>query len=350
MKAKKFLSILLAVATVLTMTACGGKQEAAEAPAADTPAVESEEVAEEVNVIEFALSNCAADGTPLDAGCKKWAELLNATGMFNVTVYNNNQLGTVVDVLDRLIDGDMLAEAVSASDIADPLNIPDLKATMAPFVFTSIEDINTLTNSDWFKGLADQAEAQGVKIVAANLINGERYFITKKPVVTAADMKGMKIRVPANTNYINTFDAFGCAPTPMAVTEIYTSLQQGVVDGLEHPLPDCLKNGYHEIATNIANQDYLKEMNMLAVSTTVWNACSDAQKEALVECAFEATAYEQEYYKAAKEEALTALKEAGVNFYDIDVDSYVEAAEKYWEISTEFTPGLRDTINEILGK
>ena len=99
---------------------------------------------------------------------------------------------------------DVIAEAVSASDIADPLNIPDLKATMAPFLFDSIDDINTLTQSDWFAALADRAASQGVKIVAANLINGERYFITKKPVAEPADMKGMKIRVPNNTNYINT--------------------------------------------------------------------------------------------------------------------------------------------------
>ena len=211
---KKLMALALALVMVLSLAACGQKEN----PDANQPQVGEESTPEK---IAFALSTCGAADTPLDAGCQKWAELLNQTGLFDVTVYNNSQLGNVVDVLDRLIDGDVIAEAVSASDIADPLNIPDLKATMAPFLFDSIDDINTLTQSDWFAALADQAASQGVKIVAANLINGERYFITKKPVAEPADMKGMKIRVPNNTNYINTFTAFGCAPTPMTATEIY---------------------------------------------------------------------------------------------------------------------------------
>lgn len=340
---KKLMALALALVMVLSLAACGQKEN----PDANQPQVGEESTPEK---IAFALSTCGAADTPLDAGCQKWAELLNQTGLFDVTVYNNSQLGNVVDVLDRLIDGDVIAEAVSASDIADPLNIPDLKATMAPFLFDSIDDINTLTQSDWFAALANQAASQGVKIVAANLINGERYFITKKPVAEPADMKGMKIRVPNNTNYINTFTAFGCAPTPMAATEIYTSLQTSVVDGMEHPLPDCLANGYYEIAKYISNQDYLKEMNMFAVSKTLWDQCTEEQQKALVDCAYQATAYEQEYYLSAKETAINALKDAGVEFYDIDVEAYRQAAEEYWNISTEFTPGLRDTLYGILSK
>lgn len=119
---------------------------------------------------------------------------------------------------------------------------------------------------------------------------------------------------------------------------------------MEHPLPDCLANGYYEIAKYISNQDYLKEMNMFAVSKTLWDQCTEEQQKALVDCAYQATAYEQEYYLSAKETAINALKDAGVEFYDIDVEAYRQAAEEYWNISTEFTPGLRDTLYGILSK
>lgn len=326
---KKALSVLLAIALIVSFSVT--------AFAADSPA-------------KFDISNCAVDGSPGALGNDKLAELLNETGLFEVTNYNNSLLGTVVDVLDRVIDGDMILEMVSASDIADPLGIPDLCATMAPFLFESIEDIDTLTSSEWFEGLADVAYEKGVKILCPNLISGERFFVTKEPIPTPADMAGMKLRVPANTNYINTFTAFGCAPTPMAVTEVYTSLQQGVVDGLEFPLPNVITNGYYEVAKCIANQDYLKEMNMWACSVPLWESLTEEQQTTLVEKCFEASAYEREQYVEAMSSVRGELEELGCSFYDVDVDAYREAAEKYWEISDTFTPGLKDTLYSILGR
>lgn len=344
---KRFFTLVLALVMVFALTACG--QSAAPATSA-APAEEVVPATEPVKVAKFDISNCMGDGTPGAIGNDKLAELLNATGLFEVTNYNNSQLGTVVDVLDRVIDGDMLVEMVSASDIADPLSIPDFCATMAPFLFDSLEDIDTLTSSDWFKGLADTAYTKGVKILCPNLISGERFFVTVNQLPTPADMVGVKLRVPANTNYINTFTAFGCAPTPMAVTEVYTSLQQGVIDGLEFPLPNVITNGYYEIAKNIANQDYLKEMNMWVCSVPLWESLTAEQQNELVELCFEASAFEREEYVAQMATARDTLESLGCTFYDIDVAAYREAAEEYWNLSETFSDGLKDTLYEILGR
>lgn len=351
MTLKKLSAFLLAGTMMLSLAACGKTAEPAPAPApapsTSTPATSTP--AEPEKTIVFDISNCMAEGTPGAIGSDKLAELLNATGFFQVTNYNNSQLGTVVDVLDRVIDGDMMLEMVSASDIADPLSIPDLSATMAPFLFDSIEDIDTLTSSDWFEGLAEQAYSKGVKILCPNLISGERFFVTKEPIPTPADMAGMKLRVPANTNYINTFTAFGCSPTPMAVTEVYTSLQQKLIDGLEFPLPNVITNGYYEVAKYIANQDYLKEMNMWVCSVPLWESMSETQQEALIDCCFEASAFLRAEYESQMEAAKTELAELGITFYDIDVEAYRAAAEEYWAISENFSEGLKDTLYEILG-
>lgn len=303
----------------------------------------------ETSVAKFDISNCCAEGTAQAAGNDKLAELLNASGLFEVKNYNNSQLGNVVDVLDRVIDGDMIVEMVSPADIADPLQVPDLSASMAPFLFTEYSDIDKLTSSDWFKGLCDKAYEKGVKVLCPNIVNGDRCFVTIDQVKTPADMKGKKLRVPANTNYINIFTAFGASPAPMAVTEVYTALQQKVIDGLEFPIPNVITNGYYEVAKQIANQSYFTEINMWACSTVLWESLSKAQQDKLVECCFAASAFERAEYSKAQAAAKDELIKLGATFYDVDIAAYQKAADKYWELST-FSAGTKEAVYKALGR
>lgn len=346
---KRFLTLILSLGIAASLVGCGnsqstGSDEGSASSAASSSAAASGEK------ITFSIATHSVEKVPITEAYEHLADALNATGEFDVTVYPNSQLGTVVDVLDRVIDGDPIMESGSPGDISDPLSIPDLTATMAPFLYDSIDEIGELTSSDWFKDLEQQSYDKGIKILTAGFCNGERFFLTRKPVPEPSDMKGMKIRVPANTAYINAFTAFGATPTPLATTEIYTSLQQKIVDGVEQPLPDIYLNGYQEVVSNVANQDYLKEPQMLFMPTSLWESMTAEQQDIMNQCAAEAVAFELDYYTQYNAEAKDNLEKAGVNFYDIDVDAYKQAAEAYWTMNDQWSAGLKETVYSALGK
>ena len=89
-------------------------------------------------------------------------------------------------------------------------------------------------------------EEQGLKIIASNWIYGDRHLLTKKAVRSVSDLKGMKIRVPNNIIQVKGFEVLGAAPAPMPLGEVYTALQQGVIDGVENPLPVLYGGKFHD--------------------------------------------------------------------------------------------------------
>jgi len=346
---KKIFAILLAAMMMVSMVACSSNKAEDAAPSTSgAPAASTEKAETPAEPVVLSLGAVHAADSPTDLMCRKLAELLNDTGLFEISYYGQSQYGSQTDMMESLLGDDNLLVIAGPSDVADASGVTDVGALLAPFLLDDPRETYAITGSDWWADICAKTDASNVHIVGGNLlIEGARYFWTHKPVVEPGDMAPMKFRTPATTNYLNTFEAFGTTPVSIAVGDLYTSLQNGTVDAFEFPLADAYAYQLHEVSEYVANQSYVTGVTMLTCSASVWNALS-ADHQAAIEAAMaEVVEYGFGVYEQKTADAKGLLEEAGIQFYDVNIDAYRERVGKYYELSP-FSDGLKDTLDDIM--
>lgn len=153
--------------------------------------------------------------------------------------------------------------------------------------------------------------------------NGYRNVFNKlRPVYTAEDMNGMKIRVMESPLMVNTLNAMGDAATPMSYSELYTALQQGVLDGGENAAGNVLNDKFYEVSKYCSLTHHFRPPGIVAISMASWERLSDAQKSALMEEAAALQDYEIELTGEVAAEAMEELKAKGMEINEADVASF----------------------------
>lgn len=349
---KKFLLIVLSLVMVLSSLAgCTPKEEAATAEPAATATEETTEVPSvEPITIQIAYGN--NPGEPIDLAANEWARLIEerSNGAMKVEVYPSAQLGSKSDVIDQMIAGDNVITIADGGFLADR-GAKDLGILFAPYIFESWDDCWKLTKSDWFSEQTAIVEEQGLKVITANWIYGDRHTMTVKPIKAVADMKGMKIRVPNSNIQIKGMEVMGATPTPMAFGDIYTGLQQGVVDGVENPLGVLYAGKFYEVAKNLILDAHIKNFSLWIGGTEMFDSLTPEQQQILLETGDEAGLFNNGIVEKANAQALETLKAEGVTVHEINIAEFQEAAKAFYEdesVTKDWTPGLYDTVKAAM--
>jgi TRAP-type C4-dicarboxylate transport system substrate-binding protein len=163
---------------------------------------------------------------------------------------------------------------------------------------------------------------------------GQRSIYTAdKKVESPADMNGMKIRVQESPTSISMIEAMGGAPTPMSYGEVYTSLQQGVIDGAENNETALTNSKHGEVAKAYTYTEHQYVPDVLIVSTNMWDKLSEDQQKAVQDAAKASSESHKDAWAKAVEESIKASEKMGVTFYTIDKQAFIDGAtplhEKY---------------------
>ena len=304
---KKFFALILVLGL---LTGCAGKDE----PAADEP---EEETAEQP--ITISLSHEANPGEGRYLAAEKWKELVEerSGGSITVNLYPSSQLGSKDDVMEQILMDEPILLNTDGSFLCE-YGAPEIAILSMPYVFDTWDQVDELTASDWFAEQEAQLAENGIRVVNANWVLGERQLITTKPVYELADLKGMKIRVPNNTMSVVEFECFGAASTPMALGDVYTSLQQGTIDGQENPIDFLYNGGYGEVCDYVTLTGHVKMPLQWVMSENVWNRMSANQQEILVEAGVEAGLMNNEICLNSEEEYKQKFRDDGVTVIELD--------------------------------
>lgn len=272
---KKMLAMTLALMMALSMTACGGEKsvETSEAPAETTVAA-SEETAEApaTDVIKTAYGDLPADGPELNLvlasdategaihslAVKHLQEIIEkeTQGKIKITYYPNAQLGSDTEILNSCIAGDIDMDLMSGALLQSM--VPESCLFNVPFLNQASDleaIIKTMTDGAFRDAFDACYEEAGLKLMVLSL--GQSFEVnTKNPVRSIEDLKGLKIRTVQGESYMAVYSALGANPTPMAYSEVYTALQQGVVDGHDQMLGNILNVKFYEQAPYIMMTDH----------------------------------------------------------------------------------------------
>ena len=295
----------------------------------------------------------ANPGEPQVTGMNKWAELVKekSNGSMELEVFPSSQLGYKAALIDQMLVGDPVISVCDAAYYADR-GVPDLGIVMAPFLLQSWDDVWTVVKSDWYAEQMKKLEDKGLKVLSSNWIYGERNLLTTKPVTKPEDLVGMKIRVPNNVLQLKGFEALGAVPTPMDLSEVYTSLQQKVVEGVENPLTVLYNGRFYEVAKYLAMTSHIKNFTTFVMSAKVFNSLTPEQQKILTETCYEAGEYQNKSFSTENDnELLAKFKAAGVTVTYVDQKAFAAAAQKFFtmpEVTKKWTPGLYNRVEKII--
>ena len=363
MKKKLISAVLCAVMTASLVAGCGLSGGASSAsssePAAVEPAAEAEAGAEaeapaasgdvikltmaEVNPLENTV--CGA----MDLKFKEEVERLSG-GQIQIDLQGGGVLGVEADILDGMLGGTGTVDICRISAFA--LTSYGTKKSVLlslPYTFADRNHYWNFANSELGQEFLNESEELGLGV--KGLYFGEegfRHFFTveSKPISSPADMKGMKIRVSNDPIMTKMVQSLGATPSPVSMSEIYSSMQNGTIDGAEQPTVNYAGNSFQEVGPNLTLDGHTLGAMMTIITDAAWNNLTEEQQGWILEAGKTASDYCREVSEQKENEVLEQLKADGINVIEITDKTDWQAACK--PIADEYAVGDLATVYQAL--
>lgn len=245
-------------------------------------------------------------------------------GKMKLVIYPSQQLGTERECLELLQIGSLDMTKVSVGVLEN--FAPKMKVLGLPFLFRDREHSFKVLDGPIGQELlkdGEQYRLMGLGYYDA----GSRSFYTKnKPINTPSDLEGEKIRVMESATAVKMVEALGGSPTPISWGELYTSLQQGVVDGAENNPPSFYLSRHYEVCKYYSLDEHTVLPDVLLAGTYIWEKLSEQERKWLSESVKESVKFQRILWKEAEEEALREVEKAGVEIIHPDKTLFAEKA------------------------
>jgi tripartite ATP-independent transporter DctP family solute receptor len=265
-------------------------------------------------------------------------------GRVTIDVGGNAQFAEDAEALTNMRLGTLAFSANSQGPMS--AIVPQFSLLGLPFLFEDLPQAWEVVDGPFGDSLKGLAEEQGL-LVLAFWDNGIRQTSNNvRPIAAPADLAGLKIRTPPDPITVDIFNALGASPTPLAFSELYIALEQGVVDGQENPLINIWSSKLYEVQKYISLTGHKYEATLLLASKTVFDSFSEEDQAAIREAAKEAGEYNRQRSLNDEKELRAKLEEAGVAFNEVDKQPFVDATQAVYDQWREKYPEMVDQVVE----
>ena len=273
---------------------------------------------EHADVVTLRLAHTLDAQHPVHKAMEYMNERLkeHSNGTMQIAIYPSGQLGSEREVIELLQIGSLSMTKVSASSIE--AFVPQMKVFSLPYLFSSQEHLWRTLNGALGEELLDAGIAYRIRGLGYYDAGSRSFYSTKKPIHSPADLKGMKVRVLSSQSAVEMIKAMGGSATPISWGELYTSLQQGVVDAAENNLPSFYLSKHYEVCKYLILDEHTSIPDVMIISNRVWEGLTAQQQEWLSLSMKESTEYQRSLWQEASDSALAAVIEAGVTVVEAD--------------------------------
>jgi tripartite ATP-independent transporter DctP family solute receptor len=280
------------------------------------------------DTVALKLAHVLDTGHSVHQGMVHMAERLEhySDGQMRIDIYPSGQLGSERDTVELVQIGSLAMTKVSAA----PLEafVPAMQVFSIPYVFRDRDHYYKALDSEIGKELLESVEVARLRGMGYYDSGSRSFYMVDTPVESPDDVKGKKIRVMKSQTAVKMISAFGGGATPISWGELYTALQQGVVDGAENNPPSFYLSGHYEVCKYYALNEHTSVPDMLLMSSWVWNSLDAQQQEWLQKAVDDSVIYQRELWQASTEEALAAVQAAGVTVTYPDKQPFMDAVEE----------------------
>lgn len=244
-------------------------------------------------------------------------------GRIEVQLFPNEQLGAEMDVINSIQLGtaDMTITGESLQNWA-----PKAAMMAVPYAFRDSAHLKKAVKGE----IGDQIEAQITK--RANLVplawfeRGPRHLTSNRPITSPDELDGLRLRVPNVPLFVDTWEALGARPTPMAFSEVFTALQQNTIEGQENPLSLIESASFDEVQDYVNLTGHVRSWIYVVIGKNKLESLPEDLQQVVRDAAQEMQSYEAELFEADQKRLRESLKERGMEFVEVDTDAFAEKA------------------------
>jgi len=263
-----------------------------------------------------------------------------------VTFFPDNQLGQEIDVINSVKLG-VVDLMVSGSSISANL-VPLVGTFDLGYLFSSYQQQTRAFDAGAAKPIEDALlKGANIRIIAWSYNFGARSVLAKKPVKTPEDLAGLKIRTLPNPIITECLRLMGAAATPLAFGEIYTALQAGVLDGLEHDPPTILASKFYETSKHYALTQHIFSPLATYFSETTFNRMEPKLREGFLDAARKAAIDTRAHGLAVESEALKLIAEKGVTVVECDKEAFRKRVLPQTDNFLKARPEAKPVVDKI---
>ena len=357
---RKMISVVLALATIASLTACGGSSSTTQTQAAATAASAQTEVSGDtasaasgdvVDIDQNYTWNVAMNVSESTLNYKFYEKFKSdiearSGGKITMNLFPNGQLGGDAEQLLALMDGTVAFSTTITSGLTS--TISEYGVWDLPNAFTDLDTMRKAEQNEDLLSALNEASAQKNIHLMGMADAGFRELTSNKAVNSVADLSGLKIRVIDNPYHQLYWTSLGASTTTMDFNEVYSSLQQKVIDAEENPYMNITANRFYEVQPYIIETNHLGHIMVFTMNNELYNSLPENVRALVDECA--AAALEET--RAAADDAIAGYKKTiedyGSQIITLDESVLKEMQEKaqpvYDKARTELGDELVDTF------
>jgi tripartite ATP-independent transporter DctP family solute receptor len=250
---------------------------------------------------------------PVHKAMEYMAELVaeRSGGELRIVISPNGQLGSEVECLELVQRGAI--PMCKSSTAALEAFVPEVAVFGIPYLFDGEDHCWRVLESDVGRELLAVGEPKGLKGLCYFDAGARSFYTIDRPIETPADLAGLKIRTQESATAMRMVEALGGSPTPLNFGELYSALQQGLVDGAENNPPSFYTDRHFEVCKQYSLDEHTRVPDVLLINTDAWNALTPAEQRIVAEAAAESSLRQRELWRERTEQALAEVQKRGVN-------------------------------------
>ncbi|KNY47686.1 MULTISPECIES: TRAP transporter substrate-binding protein [Vibrio] len=278
------------------------------------------------------------------AAMQKFEQYVEENTDISVTIYPSNQLGNDQEALEQIkfnaVQMNLPSPAVLGNIVKD-FNILTL-----PFIFPNDEVANQVVDGEWGQELSSKLDAAGYVGLGYGNFGFRHVTNNVRPIESIEDMNGLKLRTMQNKAHLDAFRSLGANPTPMAFSELFSSLQQGVVDGQENPYTNIYSQRLYEVQKYISDTGHVYSWVIFVVGKKFYDGLTADEQQVMQQAARTAINHMRVSVKAQDEKSLQGMIDAGLVYTPLSPEVKAEMHERVAPVVQKYA----DRINPELYK
>ena len=333
---KWFLSTALVLLTMVMVVGCSSNDSASDG------GTDSGSAEQEILKLGHVWPNSEIHAQAVERFKEEVEELTD--GKLKIEIYENGSIGDDGELLEGLQIGTADIWVGGAGVLSGSSKTAQIFTV--PFMFDNQEHFDKVYNGEIGQEISDLITEESGNRVLSYLARGARMLTVDKEVNTPEDLAGLKIRVPDSPVFVRSWETLGAAPTPMAFGEVFTALQQGVIDGQENPLSLIYNSKFNEVVDYLVKTEHVREPITIVISDSKFQSLSADLQEALIQAANgEAKTFAAEEVSSGEAGYLTSLEEAGMTIIEPELALFQEKLEGF--VASQF-PEVQEVYEKII--
>jgi len=293
------------------------------------------------------LAHSLPQSHPVHKGILTFQKALEkkSEGTLKIKIFPDAQLGSEREVLELLQIGSVAVTKVSAATLSN--FVPEYHILGIPYLFRDKKHQFEVLEGTIGKSILEKGSKYWLRGLCYYDAGSRSFYTSKKAIRTPDDLKGLKIRVMNNQMAINMVNSMGGSATPLSYSELYTAIQQGVVDGAENNPPSFVSSNHYEISKYYTLDQHSSVPDVLLIGTKFWNSLTPKEQKWVQEAADESSQAQKVFWNESVKESMKVAKEAGVEIIIPEKSLFADKSKSVLENFIKEYPEMAPIVNQI---